>query len=87
MSIVLKIKMSRLRISSIYPYAGLILYMFLNASEMDIQFMKMLQKGSKGRTFCHLSKCVNILRKALTAIAKLTIRTRNIGVRVVNVTR
>ena len=60
--------------------------MFLEAPEMNVQFMEVLQKGSERCTGGHLRKGIDILREALTAITKLTIRTRDIGMSVVDIT-
>ena len=58
--------------------------MLLKPSEMHIQFMQMFQKCTKRGSRSHLGKGVHILGKALTAITVLAIRTRNIGVGVVD---
>ena len=52
---------------------------------MNIQFVEMLKKCSERCTSCHLSKSIHILREALAAITKLTIRARDIGVGVVDI--
>ena len=61
--------------------------MFLYSTEMNIEFMEMLQKGSKRGTLRHFSKGVYILREALTTITKLTIGTRYVSVGVVDISR
>ena len=52
---------------------------------MNIQFMKVLKERSERCSLGHLSKCIHILREALATIAELAIRTRDIGVGVVDV--
>ena len=59
--------------------------MFFYPTEMNIQFMKMLQQSSKRCTLSHLSKGINILGEALATITKLTIRARNVGMCVVDI--
>ena len=61
--------------------------MLFKTTEVNIQLMKMLQKRAEGSAFCHLGESVHILREAFAAIAKLTIRPGNIGMRVVDITR
>ena len=59
--------------------------MLLKSTEMDIQFMKVFQKGSQRCASRHLGKRINILGETLATIAKLTIGTGNVGVGVVDV--
>lgn len=59
--------------------------MLLHATEMNIQFMQVLQQGSKGCSLGHLGKGVDILGEALAAITELTIRARDVGMGVVDV--
>ena len=59
--------------------------MLFYATEMDIQFMEVLQECSKRCTLSHLSKGIDILGEALAAIAELTIGTGDIGVGVVDI--
>jgi len=54
---------------------------------MDVQFVKVLQQGSERCSFGHLCKGVDILGEALTTITEFTIRTRNVGVGVVDIAR
>ena len=61
------------------------LYMFLQPTKMDIQFMEMFQKCSKRCALRYLGKSVDILWETLAAIAKLAIGTRNVGVGIVDV--
>ena len=61
--------------------------MLFKTTEVNIQLMKMLQKRAERSAFCHLGESVHILREAFAAIAKLTIRPGNIGMRVVDITR
>lgn len=59
--------------------------MLLHATEMNIQFMQVLQQGSKGCSLSHLGKGVDILGEALAAISELAVRARDVGVGVVDV--
>ena len=61
--------------------------MLFKSTEMNIQLMKMLQKGSKGCALCHLSQSIDILREAFDTITVLTLWTRNVGMGVVDITR
>ena len=58
--------------------------MLLHPTEMHIQLVEMFQQRSKRRAFCHLGKGVHVFGEALAAIAKLAVRTRDVGVRVVD---
>ena len=62
------------------------LNVFLDPTEMHIQLVKMLQKRSERRALRHLGEGVHILWEALATIAVLAIRTRHVGVRVVDIT-
>ena len=53
--------------------------------EMNIQFMKMRQKSSKGCSFSHLCKGIYIFREALATITELSIRARDISMSVVDI--
>ena len=70
---------------ALIPLNGL--NMLLYSTEMNVQFMEVLQKGSKGCALSHLGKGVDILGEALATITKLAIRTRYIGVGVVDIAR
>lgn len=59
--------------------------MLLKSTEVHIQFMEMLQKRSKGSACSHLGKSIHVLREALATITKLSIRTRDISMRVINI--
>ena len=59
--------------------------MLLISTEMYIQLMQVLQKGSKRCTLCHLGKSIDILREALATITKLAVRTGNVGMSVVDI--
>ena len=59
--------------------------MLLKSSEVNIELMKVLKKSTERSTSCHLSEGIDILREALAAIAELAVRTRDIGVGVVDV--
>ena len=61
--------------------------MLLKSSEVHIQFMQMLKESAKRCALGHHGEGINILREALAAIAELAIRTRNVGVGVVDVAR
>ena len=60
--------------------------MLLYTTEMNVQFMEVLQKSTKRCTLGHLSKGIHILGEALTTITELSIRSRNIGMGVVDIT-
>ena len=57
----------------------------LHPTEMDIQFVKVLQQGSQGCALGHLGKGVDILGEALATITEFTVRTGDIGVGVVDI--
>ena len=59
--------------------------MLLHPTEMDIQLVQVLQQGSKGRTLGHLGKGIDILGEALATITEFTVRTRDVGVCVVDI--
>ena len=59
--------------------------MLLKASEMNVKFVQVFQKDSKGRAFGHLGKGVDILGEALATVAELAVGARDIGVGVVDV--
>ncbi len=61
--------------------------MLLHPAEMHIELMQMLQQRSERRALRHLGEGVHVLGEALATIAKLAVRTWNVGVGVVNVTR
>ena len=61
--------------------------MLFNTSEMHVEFMQMLQQCTKRRSFCHLSKGIDILGEALAAVAQLAVGAGHVGVRVVDVAR
>ena len=62
------------------------LNMFLHSTEMNIQFVKVLQKCAKRCSLSHLGEGVDILWKALATITELAVGTRDISVGVVDVT-
>ena len=64
-----------------------LLDVLLDAAEMNVQLVEMLQQRAERSALRHLGKRVHILRETLTAVSELTIRTRNIRVRVIDVTR
>ena len=59
--------------------------MLLKSTEVNIELMEMLKESAERCALCHLSKGVDILREALATIAELAIRTRDVGVGVVDV--
>ena len=61
--------------------------MLLHPTEMNVQFMEMLQKRSKRRAFGHLGEGVHVLGETLATIAKFDIGTGYVCVRVVDVAR
>ena len=65
----------------------IILDMLLKSTEVNIELMQWLKQLAKRSTCCHLGEGVDILWEALATIAELAIRTRDIGVGVVDVAR
>ena len=61
--------------------------MLFKSTEMNVQFMQMLKECTERSTCGHLCESIHILREALATIAELAVRTRDIGVGVVDVTR
>ena len=61
--------------------------MLLYPTEMYVQFVKMLQQGSKWCTLGHLGKGIDILGEALAAITELTIGAWYVGMGVVDIAR
>ena len=64
-----------------------LLDMLLESTEMNIELVQMLKESSERSTSGHLSEGIDILREALATIAELAVRTRDIGVGVVDVAR
>lgn len=54
---------------------------------MHIQLVQVLQQGSKGSTFGHLGEGIDILGEALATITEFAVRTRDVGVGVVDISR
>ena len=63
----------------------IVLDMLLKSTEMDVEFMTGFKQLAERSACGHHGEGVDILREALAAIAELTIRTRDIGVGVVDV--
>ena len=61
--------------------------MFLDSTEMNIEFVEMFEKSSQWRAFGHFCKSIHVLREALATIAKLAIWTRYVGVSFADVAR
>ena len=59
--------------------------MFLEPSEVDIEFVERREERAEGGTGGHLREGVDIFREALATVATLAVRPRNVGVRVVDV--
>ena len=59
--------------------------MLLESTEVYIELMEILKKLSERSACSHLCEGIDILREALATIAELAIRTRDIGVGVVDV--
>lgn len=59
--------------------------MLLKTSEMHIELMERLKQLTERSTCGHLGEGVDIFREALATIAELTVRTRDVGVGVVDV--
>ena len=61
--------------------------MLFKSAEMNVELMERLKESAERSALGHHSEGVDILREALASIAKLAIRTRDIGVGVIDVTR
>ena len=61
--------------------------MLLKSSEMYIELMERLKESAERSALGHHSEGIDILREALAPIAKLAIRTRDVGMGVVDVAR
>ena len=59
--------------------------MLFKSTEMNIKLMQVLKKSAERSACGHLCECIHILREALATIAELAIRTRDVGVGVVDV--
>ena len=59
--------------------------MFFGATEMNVEFMEVLQEGAEGGAFGHLGEGVDILGEALATIAILAVGSWDIGVGVVDI--
>ena len=60
--------------------------MLLKSTEMYIELMQRFKQLAERGACGHLGEGVDILREALAAIAELAIRTRDVGMGVVDVT-
>ena len=74
---------------SLYLHNGfqIMLDVLFHATEVDIQFMEMLQKGAKRCALGHLRKGIDILGEAFATITKLTVRTGHISVSIIDIAR
>ena len=61
--------------------------MLLESTEVNVELVQRLKQLAERSALGHHSEGVDILREALASIAKLAIRTRDIGVGVIDVTR
>lgn len=61
--------------------------MLLDATEVDVELMEGCEEGAEGGAFGHLGEGIDILGEALAPVAELAIRTWDIGVGVVDITR
>ena len=59
--------------------------MLFKTTEMNIKFMKVFQKDSKGSSCSHLGKSIHILGEALAAITEFAVRSGDVGVGVVDI--
>ena len=59
--------------------------MLLKSTEVYIQFMQMLKESPERCALGHHGEGVDILREALATITELAVRTRDVGVGVVDV--
>ena len=60
--------------------------MLLDTTEVNVEFVEMLQEGAKRGAFGHLCESVDIFRETFATITVLTIGTRNVRVGIVDVT-
>jgi len=60
--------------------------MLFYPTEMHIQFVQVLQQGTKWRALGHLGEGVDILGEALATVAELAVGTGDVGVGVVDIT-
>ena len=70
----------------ILDFRFMILDVFFYAAEVHVELVEMLQQYAKRGALGHFGKRIHILREALATIAELTVGTRNIGMRVVDIT-
>lgn len=61
--------------------------MLLVSTEVNIKLMERLKESAERSAFCYHGESVDIFREALATIAELPVRTRDIGVGVVDVAR
>lgn len=61
--------------------------MLLKPSEMNIQLMQVLKESTQRSALGHHGEGIDVLWEALATIAELAVRTRDVGVGVVDVTR
>ena len=61
--------------------------MLFKSTEMNIKLMQVFKKSTERCSLGHLCESIHILREALATIAELAIRTRDIGVGVVDIAR
>ena len=61
--------------------------MLLESTEVNIELMQWLKESAERGACGHLGESIDILREALATIAELAIRTRDVGVGVVDVAR
>lgn len=59
--------------------------MLLKSTEVNIELMERLKESAERSACGHLGEGIDILREALATIAELAIRTRDVGVGVVDV--
>lgn len=59
---------------------------FFYTTEVDIEFVEVLKERAEGGALGHFCKSVYILGEALTTVAKLAVRTGNVGVGIVDIT-
>ena len=59
--------------------------MLLHPTEMDIQFVQVLQQGSQRCTLGHLGEGVDVLGEALATVTELAVRTGDIGMSVIDI--
>ena len=59
--------------------------MLFKSTEVNVQFMQVLKERSERSSLGHLCESIHILREALATITKLSVRSGNVSMGVVDV--